>query len=434
MRVLLLTTALVGLIAGCQKSTPVEEVAAEQSEVTFVEQDRSSLNDDWPGWRGPTRDGHAPDQPLLTTWSDSQNVIWRVDVPGRGHSSPVVVDDFILLATADEEQERQSVLAFHTEDGRQLWSTDLHSKGFPTSREMHQKSTHANGTVCCDGERVYTAFLNNNKIFVWALNLNDGLQAWQQEVGAFVSDFGYAPSPMLYHSFLIVAGDNRGGGHLTALDCETGTIAWRIARPAEKTYSSPAVVHLNGRDQLVISGGTQITSYDPETGEQLWSTAGASAATCGTIVANDKFLFASGGFPERETICLDGSGDVQWRDRSRVYEPSLLVVNDSLFAVADDGIATCWNATDGTENWKVRLGGSFSASPIVCNNQIYVSDLSGQTYVFAASPDSYQQTAVNRLGDDCYSSAAVQNSRLYLRIGVGAGSSRREQLVCLGQE
>lgn len=431
---LLQFSLLAGLLTGCQKSTPVDEVTAEDSSVTFQEVDRSALNDDWPGWRGPSRDGHVPDQPLLTSWSDTENVVWRVDVPGRGHASPVVVDDFIVLATADEQDETQSVLAFHTEDGRQLWNTTLHSTGLPSSGEMHRKSTHANGTVSCDGERVYTAFLNKNKIFVWALNLEDGMQVWQKEVGAFVSDFGYAPSPLLYHSFLIVAADNRGGGHLTALDCETGQVAWRVARPAEKSYSSPAVVRLNGRDQLVLSGAGKVMSYDPKTGKQLWSTEGSATATCGTVVANDQFLYASGGYPERETICLDGEGKVQWRDRTRLYEPSLLVVDDFLYAVSDDGIATCWNAADGTERWKLRLGGSFSASPIVCNGQIYVSDLSGQTYVFNASPSSYQQNAVNRLGDDCYASPAVQNSRLYLRVGVDSGGSRQEQLVCLSAE
>lgn len=425
---------LPGLLTGCQKSPPVDEVTAEESSVTFQQVDRAALNDDWPGWRGPSRDGHVPDQPLLTSWSDTENVAWRVDVPGRGHASPVVVDDFIVLATSDEDAETQSVLAFHTEDGRQLWKTTLHSTGLLSEGEMHRKSTNANGTVSCDGERVYVAFLNSNKVFVWALNLEDGMQVWQQEVGDLLTGFGYAPSPLLYHSFLIVAGDHRDGGHLTALDCETGEVAWRVARPAEKTFSSPAVVQLDGRDQLVLTGGTKVTSYNPQTGEELWSTDGTAAATCGTVVANDQFLFASGGYPERETICLNGDGVVQWRDRSRTYEPSLLVVDDSLFAVTDEGIAICWNAADGTENWKVRLGGNFSASPIVCNGQIYVSDLSGQTYVFNASPSSYEQVAVNQLGDDCYASPAVQDSRLYLRVGVGSEGNRQEQLVCLSAE
>ena len=419
--------------SGCAKSAPVQEVSAATGGAAVRADDLSALSSEWSSWRGPSGNGHVPDQPLLTTWSETQNVLWQVDVPGRGHGSPIVIGDWILLSTAEETAQEQSVVAYRRQDGLQVWSRVLHQGGFPGTGEMHHKSTHANPTLASDGARVYCAFLNSGKIIVSALDVYSGKTVWEQDVGDFISVFGYAPSPLLYQSLVIVAGDNKGGGYLVALDRETGAIAWRVARPAENTFSSPAVVALQGRDQLVITGSEQVTSYNPATGDLLWNSPGTAKATCGTVVATADRVFASGGFPGRQTVCLDGSGRLQWSTNDRLYEPSLLVFGEFLYGVSDDGFATCWSVADGQEQWKQRLGGSFSASPIVCNGLIYVSNLSGQTYVFRANPKFYEEVAVNKLGDDCYTSGAVKESRLYLRIGRRSGTGRKEQLVCLGE-
>ena len=119
----------------------------------------------------------------------------------------------------------------------------------------------------------------------------DGKQVWQRDVGAFSSKFGYAPSPVLYQSFVIIAADNWGGGYLAAIDSKTGEIAWRVARGETSTYSSPLVANIGGRDQLVISGCGVVASYDPATGDQLWKTSCISEATCGTAVTDGTYIF-----------------------------------------------------------------------------------------------------------------------------------------------
>jgi outer membrane protein assembly factor BamB len=200
---------------------------------------------------------------------------------------------------------------------------------------------------------------------------------------------------------------------------------------AENTFASPAIVQLNGQDQLVITGMDRVDSYNPATGEQLWSSPGTAKATCGTVVASQDRLFASGGFPGKQTVCVDGTGQLLWSNRDRLYEPSLIVVGDHLYGVSDDGIAMCWSSADGSQRWRQRLSGKFSASPIVCNGILYVSNLSGETYVFRANPNFYDELAINTLGNDCYTSAAVKESQLFLRIGVRQGDKRQEQLVCL---
>jgi outer membrane protein assembly factor BamB len=338
----------------------------------------------------------------------------------------------VFLATANDAKQQQFVLAYDRLTGDKRWQTLIHEGGFPSTKQLHKKGTNANSTVACDGERAYIAFLNSEKIFVTAIDLQ-GKIAWQRDIGAFDSKFGYAPSPVLYKSLVIVAADNWGGGYIAALDGKSGKIAWRIARPDNSTYSSPGIANVGGRDQLLISGNNQVASYNPTTGQEIWSTPCGSEATCGTVVGASDRVFASGGYPERETVCLSGDGEILWKNNTKVYEPSMLVAGDHLFAVSDDGIAYCWSVADGELRWRTRLGGSFSASPIHWDGLVYVSNLSGQTFVFKATGEGYEEVAINKLGDDCYASPAVVDEELFLRIGNGPGSARQEQLVCIGK-
>ena len=411
---------------GCGKPSP-PDITAASSGISIT--NGPNLLDQWPGWRGPDRNGVAPDQPLLTTWSESNNVLWRADVPGRGHASPVVVGDLVLLATAVPSEGRQLVLAYDRETGHPRWETVVHDGGVPSERQIHSKGTHANSSVACDGERVYATFFNDGAITLTALDMK-GEAVYQKQLGDFQSKFGYAPSPILYKSLVIVNVDTQGG-FLTAIDAETGETVWRVGRPSQHTYSSPSVVAVGGADQLIVSGAEKVISYDPETGEQNWVTDATADSTCGTAVALGDYIYASGGYPQRETVCLSASGEKVWSNNTKIYEPSLLAVNGCVFAVSDNGVATCWSAADGKEKWRQRLSGDFSASPVCCNDIIYVPNLAGKTFVFRATGDAYEEVAVNTLGADAYASPAIHQSRLYLRIGVGSGSKRKEQLCCL---
>ena len=416
---------------GCSRKNPVSEISAAKSNISVVEPEASSEVLYWAAWRGPEGNGNAPDQELPTTWNESDNITWRADVPGRGHSSPIVVGDSVFLATAVAAEQKQQVLAFDRTTGESRWTTDVHSGGFPSDRAVHQKATNANGTLACDGVRLYTAFLNSDAITASAIDL-DGEIVWQQEIGKFVSKFGYAPSPVIYKSLVIFAADNSGGGYIAAIDSATGEIAWRISRSDASSYSSPAIHSVGGRDQLLISGGDAVASFDPATGEELWKTPCISDATCGTIIASTDKIFASGGYPDKETVCLDANGEKVWSNKTKIYEPSLSLDQDRVIAVSDDGIAYCWDVNTGDTVWRERLGGKFSASPMICNGNVYVPNLQGETVVFRNDEDSFQQVAKNKLGDDAYASPAVADGQIFMRIGVGSGGQRQEQLVCIG--
>ncbi|MFG0333511.1 MAG: PQQ-binding-like beta-propeller repeat protein, partial [Maioricimonas sp. JB049] len=272
------------------------------------------------------------------------------------------------------------------------------------------------------------AFLNHAKVHATALSL-DGDVLWQTTLGPFASQFGYAPSPAIWGPLVLFAADHREGGFLAGVHRLNGEIIWRKKRPAVATYSSPVVAELDGRPQLVISGGEQIASYAPATGESLWTVAGATEATCGTPVFDGDLVFASGGYPGSETICVraDGSG-VVWKNRQKCYEQSMLAHDGFLYAVNDNGIAYCWDAATGKEQWKSRLSGPFSASPVLAGGNIYVSNERGTTYVFRADPAAFDLVAENQLGDTTFSTLSVCGGQIFHRVG----ADDSETLYCIG--
>ena len=262
-------------------------------------------DDDWPQWRGRNRDGKATTDAAPVSWSETKNVVWKAAVPGRGQSDPTVVGRHVFLTTADEKTQIQSLLCFDRQSGKPLWKTDVHKGGF--EKEKHGKCSDAVSTVACDGQRAFAVFLNQKAIWVTAFDLK-GKKIWQKQVSKFNSKFGYGASPLLYKSYLIVASDNQGGGTLTALDRKSGNVVWNTQRQAAPTYSSPAVATVAGKEQLLISGADRITSYDPGTGKLAWSCQGASIQTVNTMAFAGDLVYASGGFPTKETFCIRADG------------------------------------------------------------------------------------------------------------------------------
>jgi outer membrane protein assembly factor BamB len=390
---------------------------------------------DWLTWRGPNLNGIAASgQTPVASWTDTKNVVWKTPVPGRGHASPTIVGNKIFLATCDEASQTQSVVAFDRASGRQLWKQDLNRGGLP--KTIHKKNTHATPTVASDGRSLFVSFYNHDGIQVSALSL-DGKGLWQQVVGPFLPrqyKYGYAASPMLYKSSVLVVGDYDGDAWLAALDSRTGRTSWKIKRPGKLSWSSPVVANIAGRDQLLLSGNDMVASYDPGSGRQLWSTAATTMATCGTMIWEGDLVFASGGYPKSETVCIraDGSGKIVWKNNHKCYEQSMLVHEGHVYAVTDRGIAFCWRAKDGQEMWTDRLpGGPVSASPILAGGNIYLSNERGTTYVFTAIPRKFELVGQTQLGQEAFATPTICGSRIFLRVA-DHSSGRREFLYCIG--
>lgn len=394
-----------------------------------------SAENDWPWWRGPQRNGYV-NGPAPTNFGPTENVIWKAAVPGRGHSSPTVVGSLVVLATADEKNQVHSVLAYDRATGKPLWKTDVSQGGFPARN--HAKNTEATATVACDGERLFATFYHHEQVELFALSAA-GKVLWKVKAGPFNPrryEYGYAPSPLVYRSSVIVAAEYEGDNFIAAFERATGKELWRIKRPFNISFSSPVVAHLAGKDQLLLSGGQQICSYDPASGAELWKAAGCATATCGTVVWDGDVVFASGGYPQSETVAIkaDGSGELLWKNNQKCYEQSMLATGGYLYGLTDQGVAYCWRASDGQEMWKQRLRGPVSASPVLAGGNIYWANELGSLYVFRANPEKFDPIVENRIGEDSFPSPAICGGRVYLRVAERAGGGRQEVLYCFGSK
>ena len=190
---------------------------------------------------------------------------------------------------------------------------------------------------------------------------------------------GYGSSPALYDDLVIVSVDNKSGGLIAGLDRATGEFVWKKPRPKLPNYPSPAILRAAGRDQVVMIGCELVSSFDPPTGETLWEVPGSSTETMTTSVTNGELVYSSGGFPNNHIAAIraDGSGELVWENTIRVAVPSMVTQGNHLFAVTDRGIAICFDSSTGDQIWKHRLGGTFSASPVLVGDQIYATNESG---------------------------------------------------------
>lgn len=386
---------------------------------------------DWPAWRGPSRDGiAAPGQTPPTRWSETENILWKVPIPGRGHGSPTVVSERIYLATGDAQKGSQSVLCLNRRDGQLIWQTDVHTAGADNGK--HKNSSTASSTVACDGERLFINFLNGGAVHTAALDLN-GKVLWRQKICDYVIHQGFGSSPVIHGPLVLVSADHRGGGVIVGLDRASGKVVWSHPRPMLPNYTTPAIIQAGGCVQMVLAGCNVISSFDPLTGRQLWEVNGSTEECVVTAVTDGERVFTSGGYPRNHTIAVmaDGSGKIAWQNTARVYVPSMIAKAGHLFAVMDAGVAVCWKSDTGEELWKERLGGDFFSSPVMVGDRIYASSVTGKTFVFEASPTHFKILAENQLGNEVYASPAICGSRIYLRVADKSGS-RQEFLYCIG--
>jgi outer membrane protein assembly factor BamB len=388
---------------------------------------------DWPAWRGPARNGLAADgQNPPVQWSETNGVLWKAPLPGRGHGSPTVVGDRIYLPTADRSKQSQSVLCLDRTSGKLVWQTVTHGERADTGK--HSNSSAASSTVTCDGSRLYINFLNAGAVYTTALDLN-GKILWQQKICDYITHQGFGSSPVLYENLVIVSADHRGGGVIAALNRETGKVVWSQDRPKLPNYTTPAIVQAAGRTQMVLAGCNLISSFEPATGKKLWEIDGSTEECVVTAVTDGSRIFVGGGYPKNHTVAVeaDGSGKIAWQNNTRVYVPSMIQKEGHLYAVMDAGFAVCWKSDTGEELWKERLGGDFYASPVMVNDRIYASNVGGKTFVFEAAPKHFKLLAQNQLGDEAYASPVICGDKIYLR-AAKRGEERQEFLYCVGSK
>lgn len=389
---------------------------------------------DWPCWRGPQHDGMAdPNQDPPVHFSKTKNLLWQADVPGRGHGSVIVVGDRVVLATADEAKQTQSVLCYDRKTGTQRWATQVHEGAFP---KTNKKASHASSTLACDGERFFISFVNHGAAHTTALDL-EGKQLWQTKITDYIVHQGYGSSPALYKSLVIVSADTKAGGAICGLERSSGKIVWRVERPKKPNYPSPIIHTLNGQDQLILTGCDLVTSLDPMTGAKLWEIDGATTECVTSTVTDGKHIFTSGGYPKNHVsaILADGSGKLVWENPSRVYVPSMLQRDGHLYALMDAGVVVCWKSDTGERLWRKRLSGTFSASPVFVGDRLYAGDEAGTYHVLKVTPKACEIVAENPLGDQIFATPTICGSQIFARVAeVDDKDHRQEKLYCFAKK
>ena len=394
--------------------------------------------DDWQSWRGPTKNGiAAEDQTPPVKWSETENVVWKTKVPGRGHATPIVVGNKIFLATADDQAQTQSVVCFDRASGSQVWQTQINQGAF--NPKMHPKNNHASTTIATDGERLFVVFNNHGGVQVAAVDY-DGKLLWEKVVGEFKAPFpfGFSTSPIVYDGNVIVTNLNNGeGSGLFAFNGATGDEVWRVDRPAGTSYSTPVIAEVAGEPQLLLSGTKKVFSFNPTNGKENWMANSKWSVSCGIMVWDKDLVFASGGYPDSQTLAINAkTGKMVWENRVKVYEQSMLAHDGYIYAHSDNGALYCWQAKDGQEMWKQRFSNRKdpqSASPVYANGNIYFTTELGETLVIKASPKGMEEVARNKLGDESFASLALSGNQIFARVAKTEGGSRQEWLYCLGE-
>jgi outer membrane protein assembly factor BamB len=388
---------------------------------------------DWTRFRGPNGTGASTDKGVPVTWTDKE-VLWKSELPGGGHSSPIVVKGKVFLQAATRSD--RLLVCFDATSGKQLWS-----KAVPGGvGKMHPKSSLASGTPCSDGQKVYCVFWDGKRVGLFAFDFA-GKLVWNRDLGDFKSQHGPGFSPIVHDGKVIVNNDQDGKATLQAFHAKDGEPAWEVKRvPHRACYSTPFLYEqgTNGQE-LVVTSTTAITRYDPSNGKELWSFTWTHPVkplrTVGSSVAADGLVFAASGDGDGSrgmiAVKLDGKGDVSktnlvWaKDSSTPYVPCALAHNGHLYTIHDDGVAYCWEMKTGKEVWRARLGELVSSSPVLIDGKVYAVGEKGNVYVWQATPDGYKLLAKNSLGERTFSTPAVANGRLYIR---GA-----KHLFCIGK-
>ena len=411
-------TAILLMVLASFASVPAPARGQDDGGVRMVQPDGEGERF-WPRWRGPSGQGVVEGAGYPDTWSDTANVLWKTAVPGSGHSSPIVWGDRIFLTASADSGRRVSILSFRRSDGTLLWETDA-----PDGRaeNVHSKNNPASATATTDGERVYASFGSRGML---ALDF-DGQVVWHREFGRINNYHGPAGSPLLYRDTVIIYQDQNGGAFVIALDTRTGETRWRTDRSASVGWGTPIAVSVGDHDELIVSSQRQVQSYDPLTGEELWSCGGNLFEVIPTPAVGHGLIFCSSG-RAGPTLAIrpGGRGDVTdthvaWKTtRGSPFVPSPLVYGDYLYLVNDmSSVITCLNAKTGESMWQERLGRprreGVSASPVVVGGKLFVTNDDGQTFVLRTGPE-FEWLHTNDIGARTLASPALVDGTWYIR-------------------
>ena len=378
--------------------------------------------ENWPVFRGPGVVPAARGE-FLTQWDSAtgQGILWKAELPLPGKSSPIVWEDRVFLTGADEAH--REVYCLDCATGKMLWKRqveiDLSATDPPP--EVSEDTGFAAPTMTTDGERVFAMFANGD---VAAFDFG-GKRVWSKALGAPENMYGHAASLVAFRNILIIQldeGSDAGEGlsALLALDVATGKTVWRTKRPVPNSWSSPIVINTGRRDEIITCGDPWVISYSPGLGQELWRTECLSGDVAPSpcfagglvLVANDGAALSAIRPPEPDK---GSEGKVVWSAEDALPDTVSPVSNGELvFIVTSYGLVTCHDLKDGAKLWEQDLEASFTASPSVVGNRVYLTDTDGVTHIFEAARE-FKAVGAGKLGEAVYATPAFAGGRIYLR-------------------
>jgi outer membrane protein assembly factor BamB len=389
-----------------------------------------SRAENWPCFRGPTRQGISHEKNVPVRWSADSNVAWKTSIPGQGWSSPIVYDDRVFVTTATDSGESFRLLCLDRSDGAIRWNKEVVPQ--EAGHKLRQNS-YASSTPATDGENIYVVACDGSIAAV----SGKGDVVWTNRDFHYYSQHGLAVSPVLYKHLVVVALDGSSPGpdktvgwqkpwdkaFILALDKHTGKVKWEARRGSSRiAHVVPQILSRNGKDQLVSGAGDVVQGFDVTNGARIWTVSNPGEGVVPSIVIGDGLIFATSGFgdPTIRAVRTGGKGDatkthIAWEAKRDVPKiPSMLYVEPYLYLITEGGVAKCLEAKTGKEVWRERLRGRFSASPMWADGRIYFLSEQGVTTLIEDGPQ-FKVVARNDLNEKCCASPAISQGCIFIR-------------------
>ncbi len=383
---------------------------------------------EWPQFRGPAGQGNSAAVNVPTAWSATEHVTWKVEIPGKGWSSPVLSKGHLYLTSAETSADSADVtlhaLCLDAANGRVIWDTEVFHPDPAGPAAMHRKNSPASATPIVTSDRLYVHF---GHMGTAALDLT-GHVVWRQTDLQYTPVHGNGGSPVLVDGLLVFSCDGLKDPFLAAIDAATGKVRWQTPRNSTSkkqfAFSTPLAIEVGGVKQVISPGAGLVGAYDLHDGHEIWHVDyGQGYSVVPRPVFSHGLLFLSSSFDRPTFYAIKPEGatgdvtatNVAWsQNKGAPHTASAVVVGDEVYFVADSGIATCADAATGTVHWSERLGGDFSASPTSAEGRVYFQNETGVTTVVKAGK-TFELLAKNELGERTLASYAVEDGALYIR-------------------
>jgi len=405
----------------------------------------SIRGENWPQWRGPGGQGVSSETKLPTTWAPGKNILWKTELPGTGHSSPVVWGDRVFVtaviegeavpgqqaaphtqggkpfvhpdSVAADKKHTFKVVALDSKTGKILWDKTAYDGTVFDAR--HRRSSFAGPTPATDGTMIY-AYFGPEGLYAYDF---EGNEKWKVVEKFPTLGLAAGTSPVLHENLVIIQRDEDNGDNsvIVAYDKKTGKEAWRTKRDTQITWGTPVIVQAGGRAELVTNGTESIIAYDPANGKELWRTDGVRSNAIHTPLVGKGLVIVTAGYPAKKVIAIrPGTAQkrVAWEySKGTGYVVSNILYGDYLYLLTDNGIVTCLNPETGEvkyEGGRIPKPARFMGSPVAFSGFVAMTSEDGDTFMLKAGP-SHEISMTNSLEEPVYSSPALSNGRIYIR-------------------